>query len=131
MVVMHGAWVDSIVAWTRATRMTTFSLKRSGRMCACSNTGVERARPEISPSAGVSRPIPAKPVHIITDFQFWQAADTLGFEWSPVLDRDAVRCRNLERLTDWKGRDMPLTASEQALFNSLGAWPCDCSIRAC
>ena len=59
-----------------------------------------------------------------------QAADTLGFEWSPTLERDVVRCRNLEKLTEWKGRDMPLRASEQALFDSLGASLPDASLES-
>ena len=53
-----------------------------------------------------------------------KAADTQGFEWTPVFDRDLIRCRNLEMLTSWKGRLLELTRSEQSLYDSL-----DCGRR--
>ena len=43
---------------------------------------------------------------------------------APLADRDAIRCRNLEHLSRWKNREVPLTSAEQRLWEAL-----DCANR--
>mmetsp|Transcript_43083 Transcript_43083/g.136099 ORF Transcript_43083/g.136099 Transcript_43083/m.136099 type:complete len:535 (-) Transcript_43083:1971-3575(-) len=45
--------------------------------------------------------------------------DSFGFEWAPVLDRNVIRCENLEKLSEWKGEVLKREAEDEARWKGL------------